>query len=260
MRRVCSHSRSRSHSPYRIACRIGNVRAPVAPQIQTKLYISDTNCVKFDVPAQVGDSIKTVKGYIQVQTGIPFDQLELRWGGYQLEDHRTLTDILITLDLNVVFCINVRKLSGQEWTVAVEANESVVALKTKIQRELNIPRCQQKLVFDTTVLDNHRPISYYGVQVSSVVTLVCEAVELSFEILGRSRFSLKLMSNDSIDTLMAEIQKITNIAPEEQEIKLYVDCSLRWVEVHTLSREISLAEAELFDGCGLWVRHWSDSD
>ena len=142
------------------------------PQKQTSLIISDTNCEEFDVPAQVGDSIKTVKGYIRDKTGIPEEQMDLWWKGEQLEDNRILTDIAITLDLNVVFTIIVRKVSGEELTVITEANECVVAVKESIQKALKIPRHQQKLVFDTTVLRNHGTMTEYGIHSQSVVTLV----------------------------------------------------------------------------------------
>ena len=78
----------------------------------------------------------------------------------------------ITLDLNVVFTIIVRKVSGEELTVTTEANECVVAVKESIQKAWKIPRCQQKLVFDTTVLRNHGTMTEYGIHSQSVVTLV----------------------------------------------------------------------------------------
>ena len=89
-----------------------------------------------------------------------------------MEDDRILTDIAITLDLNVVFGIIVRKASGEELTVTTQANECVAAAKTAIQKALKIPRCQQKLVFDTTVLRNHGTMAEYGIHSQSVVTLV----------------------------------------------------------------------------------------
>jgi hypothetical protein len=143
-----------------------------APQTQTSLCISDTNCKEFDVPAQVGDSIKTVKSYIHDKTGIPKDQIELVWGGQILEDDRILTDIKITLDLNVVFSVTVRTMSGEEWMVTTEANDCVVGLKEAIRKVTKIPRVQQKLVFGTIVLENHCTLSDYGIHSQSVVTLV----------------------------------------------------------------------------------------
>jgi hypothetical protein len=84
-----------------------------APETQTSLCISDTNCNEFDVPAQVGDSIKTVKSYIHDKTSIPEDQIELWWRGIPLEDDRILTDIKITLDLNVVFVSLSKRFRGK---------------------------------------------------------------------------------------------------------------------------------------------------
>ena len=159
-----SRVRSRSRTPARAGHR--------TPQNQTSLIISDTNCEEFDVPAQVGDSIKTVKGYIHDKTGIPEEQLDLWWRGQQLEDDRILTDIAITLDLNVVFGIIVRKASGEELTVTTEANESVAGVKTAIQKALKIHQCQQKLVFNTTILENPGTMKEYGIHSQSVVTLV----------------------------------------------------------------------------------------
>ena len=143
-----------------------------APQTQTSLCISDTNCNEFDVPAQVGDSIKTVKSYIHDKTGVPEDQIELVWRGIPLEDDRILTDIAITLDLSVNFSVFVRMVTGEEWMVATEANTCVVGLKQAIQKVTNICRFQQELVFDKTVFENHCTLSDYGIHSQSVVTLV----------------------------------------------------------------------------------------
>ena len=150
-------------------------RSPASAGKQTSLCISDTNYVEFDVPAQVGDSIKTVKGYIKDKINIPEDQQELWWKGHQLTDDRVLTDICITLDLNVIVYLTVRQVSGREVTVKTEANECVGAVIQTIHDQLKIPRCQQKLVFDTTVLTPRRTWSEYGITTQSVVTLVTAA-------------------------------------------------------------------------------------
>ena len=56
--------------------------------------------------------------------------------------------------------------------MTTEANDCVVGLKQAIQNVTKIPRLQQKLVFGTTVLENHRTLSDYGIHSQSVVTLV----------------------------------------------------------------------------------------
>jgi hypothetical protein len=167
-----SRSRSRSSSYTLHQWSSYTLAGRRAPETQTSLCISDTNCNEFDVPAQVGDSIKTVKSYIHDKTSIPEDQIELWWRGTLLEDDSILTNIKITLDLNVVFRVIVQTISGEEWMVTTEANECVVGLKQAIQKVTEIPRPQQKLVFGTTVLENHRTLSDYGIHSQSVVTLV----------------------------------------------------------------------------------------
>ena len=147
-------------------------RSPASERKQTSLCVSDTNCVEFDVPAQVGDSIKTVKGYIKDKINIPEDQQELWWNGHQLTNDHILTDICITLDLNVIVYLTVRQVSGTEVTVKTEANECVAGVIQAIHKQLKIPRCQMKLVFDTTVLTPRPTLSEYGITTQSVVTLV----------------------------------------------------------------------------------------
>jgi len=131
-----SRSRSSSYTLHQWSSR--TLAGRRAPETQTSLCISDTNCNEFDVPAQVGDSIKTVKSYIHDKTSIPEDQIELWWRGTLLEDDRILTDIQITLDLNVVFRVIVQAISGEEWMVTTEANECVVGLKQAIQKVTEI--------------------------------------------------------------------------------------------------------------------------
>ena len=64
---------------------------PCCSSVQTSLHTSDTNCVKFEVPAQVDDGVKTVKGYTLNTRGAPCDQRDRWWGGRRLEAERSLT-------------------------------------------------------------------------------------------------------------------------------------------------------------------------
>ena len=54
----------------------------------------------------------------------------------------------------------------------VLSTNSVAILKQAIQKVTKIPRVQQKLVFGTIVLENHRTLSDFSIHSQSVVTLV----------------------------------------------------------------------------------------
>ena len=68
--------------------------------------------------------------------------------------------------------ITVKTLSGQ--TIAIEINPGgpVSALKEKIHTKLGISPVEQRLIFSGKQLDSMQPLSAYGVEEGSMITLV----------------------------------------------------------------------------------------
>ena len=106
-------------------------------------------------------TVENLKHKIQGKEGIPPDQHLLFFGGKQLEDDCTLSDLDFQAEIVLNLVVKLRGMeiciqtpTGSTITLNVTSSDRVRTIKSQIEMLTGMPQAQQQLVFNCMYLDD----------------------------------------------------------------------------------------------------------
>lgn len=121
-----------------------------------------------DFDVQPTDTIDSIKQRVQKRQGIPLDEQRMSFHSNELKDNQaTLQDLGIkhkdTIDMEPMHII-VKDWTGKKFRVDCEPNDTIDAIKDKIEKQQGHPKPKLFLIKDGDVLQDPKTLKDYGVQ------------------------------------------------------------------------------------------------
>ena len=171
-----------------------------------------------------GDSVRSVKRQIQEKEGYPPDQINLVFGGREMDDDATLTQYSVQQDSTLL--VSFRTKNPLRLTVTVQSKDESInvdslfptdtlqALVGLLQQKLQSPSDSHQLVFNGKLLTGERSLGDYGLQDGSIIDLYStkpSLVRLEISTVAGEHFTAQVSTSKTVRAVKTLLQEQTNV-------------------------------------------------
>ena len=178
---------------------------------------------------QPSSIIKEVKDQIQEKLGIPTDIQQLCFAGKFLDGTRTMSHYSIQRDATIHLSFCVRKCytvtvvkkgaEDKKYEVELQGSDTIKVLKTKIQKQTEIPIKHQKILHAEKLLEDWWTLEDYYITHESTLYLVVQSLhsmQIYVRTLSEKTISLEVETSDTIKNVKAKIEALEGIPQDDQ--------------------------------------------
>lgn len=200
--------------------RPGEDKPPPPPKDMT-IYVKKPNGDKLTLKVKPHDSIDDIKDKVRDKNGIPKNEQRLRHRGKPLDDKPTLEDYGIEnediLNLEPMEIYVKDDAKNKKYTVVVEPTDTIDQVKSKLERQEDIPKERQRLTFAGKPCLNMKSLRDHGIVHQSVLNL--DPMVIYVKDPKSKKYTLENVEpNNSIDQIKKKLESQEGIPQNTQRL------------------------------------------
>ena len=175
------------------------------------------------------DPLQALFGLLQQQLQSSPDAHQLVFHGKLLTGQRSLGDYGLQdgsiIDLYStkpsLVCLEVSTVAGEHFTIRISTSETVRAVKTRLQEQINIPAGEMVLMYSSTVMEDGKALSFYSFSKKASMWLsLLPFGQRNLMIMTQSgRTMVDAINRDTIGQLKIAIQRKQGTAAHLQDLR-----------------------------------------